>query len=400
MGRTYLVIFAGLTIGLGPAAIDSYVAALGVIKDSLNLTVYEAQLSLSITIFGMGIGQVFCGPLSDRFGRVKPLYLGFALYLAGCVICLMASSIEVLLIGRALQGVSAAAGQIVARAILRDLYDGTDLAHAMSDATAVMSLVVLASPWLGLWSTKLLGWHGDFVFLTMYGLSVFGLMHWRIRETNGRRDPDSIRLKTLYRSAVSVLTHQQSLAFILVLVSGTVAMMAYVVNAPIVYEQSFGITGSTFAALYSVVGVGVFSGQVLNRYLIRRLGTMNSVMLVLGLALVALTTALSFSLLDLLNGYGYAAAMIAYCSFFMMAVSSSTSLVMDPHGHIAGFAASLLGTLSLSTGTLSAMLLSSFVDGKASNGLLCMVLSVLVSFLIAASWLWAARLRRLETSTS
>lgn len=398
MGRTFLAVFAGLTIGLGPAAIDSYTAAVGAVQDSLGLSVYEAQLSLSITIFAMGLGQVFCGPLSDRFGRMRPLYAGIFLYLAGSVICYLAPSIEVLIAGRALQGVGASAGQIVARAILRDLYDGVKLANAMSEATAVMSLVVLVSPWMGLWFTRYLGWNGDFVFLALYVLIVLALTRLRLRETNGRRDPDTIKLRILWRSAKTIVLHGQSGTFMLVLVIGTIAMMSYVINAPIVYAESFGITGSKFAALYSVVGIGVFCGQMGNRYLIMRIGTMNSVLLVLGIALGGLTIALGFAALDLLSGYGFAAAIITFATFFMMAVSSATSLVMDPHGKIAGFAASLLGTLSLAGATSSSMQLAPWVAGKATHVLACMVLSLLASFLIAAAWLWRARLRYLEAN--
>lgn len=394
--QTFIIIYLGLLLGTGPAAIDSYAPLLSLIAADLQIGVADAQLGLATALFAMGVGQIFIGPAADRWGRTRPVYAGLGLFVLGSVLALAAPGIELLLVGRFLQGLGAATGQILVRAILRDLFTGQDLAHATASVTAIMGVVVIMSPVTGYLLAHAFGWRAMFGALLLYGGMLLAATRWGYRETITFVNPDALRPAAMLRAARRIVVHPQSLRFLLVLLVGGFAMFSYVISAPVVYAASFDTAGTKFALLYSTMGGGALSGQILNRWLIRRIGTVPTMVLALGCATLSLLTGLTLQLLGLLGAYGFTAVLFLFAAGFLIAVSNATALVMDPHGNYAGFAASLVGTLSFAIGSLTGTAIAQLADGDAAVLLACMLASVLACLGFAASWLWRARHRRAE----
>lgn len=396
---TFTIIFLGLLLGTGPAAVDSYAPILVFVADDLAVPATSAQLGLSVVLFAMGLGQIIMGPIADRWGRTRPLYAGVLLMIVGSLLSLLAPNIEVLLLGRLLQGLGAATGQILVRAILRDLYSGPALAHATATVTAIMAVVVLMSPPAGYLLAHAFGWRAMFFALLGYGVVLLLFARWKYTETIDKPNPHALRPASMLRAARKIFVHPQSCRFLLVLLIGGFAMFSYVVSSPVVYATSYATTGTKFALLYSSMGVGALIGQLLNRWLINSIGTVPTMIVALGCTAAALALGLLLQLLDLMNAYGFAATLFVFAAGFLMAVSNATALVMDPHGRYAGFAASLVGTLSFVIGSIVGTAIARYAAGDAVIILASMLASVLVCLALTADWLWQARHRHPETVT-
>ena len=391
MNRSFIVVFISLLIGLGPAGIDGFAPIVATIADDYQLSAINVQLGITAFVIAMGLGQIFIGPISDRFGRTTPLYAGMIAYIVGSLICVIAPNLSILLIGRTLQGFGASCGQIIARAIMRDLYSGRDLARITSDTTAIMSIVVLLSPPLAFIVSVTFSWQGVFLILGIYAFIMLLVAKFKYQETLEEFDTKILQPRKIMNAILRISLHPQSRSFMIVLVVGGMAMFSYVVSAPNVYKVSFQTTGITFAILYAVIGLGVIIGQVINRYLINIIGTLSTIIVTLGIACLAVSTGLIFALAGQMNVYGYTLVIILFAMGFMMMVANATSLVMDPHGKIAGFAASLVGSLTFMLGSIIGTIVAYLAQGSAAIVLASMLLWLLISLGFSIHWLYKAR---------
>ena len=400
MSRAFIVIFTGLMVGLGPVSIDSYAPIQGLVKEGLDLTQEQTLLGMSYMIFSMGLFQIAAGPLSDRYGRKRVMMLGIATFIVGTVTCAFAGNLAVLLAGRVLQGAGAAAGQIVGRAVLRDLYSGPDLAHVNAGSMGTMAAIVFVAPLISHFIASVGGWNAPFFALLLYGLLLLGLTATRYKETLAEHNEDALKLAELKSSAISLVKHPQSRTFLLVLIISGIAMLTYVISAQLVYEKEYGVTGFTFAALYSLIGLGVFTGQMLNRALIHSLGTLTTAAAALAVAFLAAIVGLTLSSAGLLGEYGFACVIFVFAMGTMMCVANSMALVMDPHGRIAGFASSMIGFLSFVIASSVGTVIAWLNKGDATATLASISLALALMLALVLDWFWRARHRYAATAAS
>ncbi len=393
MSRAFVVIYSGLMVGMGPMSIDGYAPLQGMVGDGLRVSPEQALLGMSYLVFSMGLFQVFAGPLSDRFGR-KPVFLfGLSAFIAGSAICMLAGNLATLLAGRVLQGMGASAGQIVGRAILRDLYTGPDLAHTNSGSMGTMSAVVFLTPLASFLVADAWGWNATFGVFLAYGAAMLIVTALAYRETLPEPNEDALNPAGIRDAARALLAHPQSRTFLAVLVVSGAAMFSYVISAQYVYEREYGVTGLEFAVLYSLIGLGVFSGQMLNRVLIHRIGTLPTATLSIGAATATCLAGLALSALGLLGAHGFACIVFVFAMGTLMCVSNSMALVLDPHGRIAGFASSMMGFLTFVFGAAVGTAVAWLSGGSATATLGCMTAAVLLMLILVADWLWRARHR-------
>lgn len=393
MNRTFIVLYTGLMVGLGPVCIDSFAPVQGMIRDNLELTQEQALLGMTYLIFSMGFFQVLVGPLSDRFGRKPIMLLGLVSFIAGSVVCFLAGNLSVLLAGRVLQGLGGATGQIVGRAILRDLHSGPDLAHINASSIGVMAAAVFISPLLSQQLAAVFSWHVPFAALAVFGLVLLALTVLRYEETLAEKNPEALKVSQVKAAALALACHPQSRIFLLVLILGAVGMFSYVVSAQHIYATEYGITGIRFAFLYSFIGIGVLIGQVLNRHLIHKIGTLATIAWGLLFSLLATLSGVLLSAAGILGGVGFAAVIFAFAMGTMMCAANSMALVMDPHGQIAGFASSMIGFLTFSIGATAGTALAWVNEGDATATLAGMLAVLVVMLALALDWLWRARHR-------
>src|SRR3954470_8749703 len=179
--RTALTL--GAFVALGPLTIDMYLPALPTITRELGTTSATVQLTLTGTLLGLGLGQLVLGPLSDAFGRRRPLLAGTALHVLASLLVLVAPNVAVLGTLRVLQGAGAAAGAVIALAVVRDLYDGRAAATMLSRLFLVLGVAPVLAPTIGGEILRFTSWRGVFALLAVYGVLLLVLGAVALRET-------------------------------------------------------------------------------------------------------------------------------------------------------------------------------------------------------------------------
>ena len=288
---------------------------------------------------------------------------GLFLYVVGGLISFIAPNIEVLLAGRFLQGLGGSAGQVVGRAMMRDLYSGRELAAKMSLTMAVFAAGPLIAPLLGYTLTNFAGWRAVFLAMMFFGAALWSVGILRLQETLAETDKQTWKIKTILHSSRRFIAHRQSRVFFFVGACMTTIIYLFLANISQLFRDEFGVSGAFFAASFSFIGVGIIVGQIANHKLIRHIGALGSTALALSLLLSVSLLIAAISAVDELNVYGFVALMFVFSAAFSAVFSNATALAIDPHGDIAGLASSFIGFGTAVIGTFVASTLTYWCDG-------------------------------------
>ncbi|WP_308258075.1 Bcr/CflA family efflux MFS transporter [Pseudonocardia lacus] len=349
--RLRLVLILGALIALGPLTIDMYLPALPTITGELATTDSAVQLTLTGTLLGLGLGQLVIGPLSDALGRKRPLLAGTALHVLASVLCLVAPNIAVLGTARLLQGLGAAAGAVIAMAIVRDLYTGRPAATLLSRLILVMGAAPVIAPTLGSWLLSFTSWRGVFAALALYALVLMPVAAKLLPETLPveRRQAPSVRgtLRTygrLFRDRTFVG---------LALVAGLTmsGMFGYVSGASFVFQEEFGLTQQQFALAFSSGAIWLIGATQLNPVLLRRFEPRQILFAAVATGAVAAALMLGLALV----GAGILGVLLPlWLALFAagFALPNAPVVALARHGDNAGTAAALLGAMQFGIGAI------------------------------------------------
>lgn len=391
-----IIIYCGLLMSSAAFSTDIVLPSFPAIETGLATSNTLVQWTISAFMMAAGAGQVVWGGVSDRFGRRAALGVGLAIYFAGCLLAVFTPSIELLLAARALQGFGAASAMVSSRAIIRDLHSGDDLAHNLALATAIFAAGPILAPLLGGVIEELSGWRMTFGALAAYG----GLLLVAVAalpETIASKTADATRLATIIRRTRRMLAHPQSRHFLVFSAITNSAMFLILASLPVIYDVHFGVTGFAFSVFFAIHGLGIVVGQIGNRRLIRSRGTVPA-MITGGIILVVTGVLITAgAVLDLLNAYSLSAVMILYATSYMIVYSNASSMVLDPHGDIAGFAAAVFGFCSQVGGALIVSVIVLFT-GSSITAFGVALFSVCLASLAGTLW-WRAGARERLNAT-
>lgn len=346
MSRPFLVMFTGLLLALNAFSCDITLPAFWSMERSLGAPIEHVQAVIPVFLFCSAIGQLVFGPASDAFGRRPVILAGVALYIAGALIAAAADTLTVALWGRALQGFGSACGAVIARALLRDVHSGPELARTMAFASSVIALGPIIAPLVGYGLVVVGEWRGVFVGMALYGAGLATMVLTRLEETNKSPDRSAIAPGRLMAAIGRVFANRQSRYFVLLSGINSFAILSYVTNAPRLYKSAFGVEGLAFTAMFAATGAGIVAGQYVNARLISRLGVMASTR---AAALILCSMAIAIALLShlgIITLFLFAGLMLIYNASFLVVMSNAVSLVIDPHREIAGVASSTVGFVS------------------------------------------------------
>ncbi len=326
----------------------------------------RAQLVLTSFVLGMGFGTFVTGPLSDAFGRKPVLLAGVGLYILGALFGALAQSLELLLAARLLQGIGAAGPRIVSLAIIRDLYAGRTMARLMSLVMLIFSLVPVFAPALGALISHFAGWRGLFASFVIFALISALWVGLRQPETLAPENRRPLAPDTLASALCAVLAHPVVRRAILIqsLIFG--ALFAMLSSTQPIFDITFG-QGDNFPYWFGGISMVTASANVLNARLVMRLGMRRMVhrALIGGLTITGLVLALFAA--RLLEGAPALAAYVLWQAslFFMIGLTLGNvgAIAMEPMGHIAGMAASVIGAVSTVAAVLIAAPLGLAFDG-------------------------------------
>ncbi|WP_417741382.1 MFS transporter [Salipiger sp.] len=365
-GRVEFIALLAMLFATIAFSIDAMLPALPEIGAELTPeAVNRAQLVVTSFVFGMGIGTFFTGPLSDVFGRKPVLLGGSALYIVASICAAYAETLELLLAARLLQGLGAAGPRVVALAIVRDLYSGREMARIMSFVMMVFTLFPALAPSIGAVIIAATGWRGIFwAFVAFSSIASIWLMV-RLSETHPPENRRPFRLKT-FRAALAELFGQRVVVISIGVQALIFAMLFSMISTvQQIYDISFG-RAETFPLWFGGVAILAASGSVLNAALVMRLGMrfLITAMLSVQVALAGITLAL-FAF-GLSGTPGFALFLVWQLSVFFqmgLTVGNINAIAMEPVGHIAGLAASVIGAVATVAGVLIAVPNGLMFDG-------------------------------------
>lgn len=350
-----LMSIAALTIDAILPAISTIGTAIGSPDPTDN------QLLITMIFLGLGVGQLGFGPISDSLGRKPVVYMGFGIFLLGSVVCLMATSLEVMVAGRILQGMGLAAPRTISISIIRDSYKGDRMARTMSFVTAFFILVPIIAPALGKLVLDAQGWHAIFVAQMVLAV-IIGLWFWRRQgETLHPGHKITLSAANFVAGTREFFRHRETVAFTLSsgLLNG--AFLVYLGSAQYIFEEQYGLKELfpfIFAGLAFSIGLATFmNGTLVMRFGMRRLSMTASVVFCLAALLY------SFLFKNMPNPSIYVflgfLSVIFLCLGFMW--GNFRSLAMEPIGHIAGIGAAINGFFSTVVSVPIATFIGSFV---------------------------------------
>ncbi|HYO40268.1 MAG TPA: multidrug effflux MFS transporter [Nocardioidaceae bacterium] len=351
-----VVLLLGSLIALGPLSIDLYLPALPQLTDDLSASPSSVQLTLTGILVGLGLGQLVIGPLTDIYGRRRPLLVGIAVNVLTSVLCAVAPTIVVLDILRVVQGIGAAAASVVAMAVVRDLFTGRAAAGVISRLVMVMGLAPVLAPSLGSAVLTVGSWRTVFLVLAGLGVLIGALAAFALGETLPPERRAAPGLRTTLRGYGVLLRDPSLVGFMLIASLTMAAVFAYVSGASFVLQDGFGLDERTFGILFSVGAVGLIAASQVNVVLLRRFGPGSilsaalTAAAVAGVVLLANAVTGTGGLLGILVPVWVIMAMVALCG------PNATALALADHGERAGAAAALLGAAQFTVGAVVAPL--------------------------------------------
>lgn len=359
--RVEFFLALGGLAAMGPASMDMFFPALPAAARDLHVSPSAVMLTVTAYLVGVTIGQAV-GPLSDVLGRRRPLLAGVVLFTVASLICATAQSIEVLAGARLVQGLAAAAGVVLSRAIIRDLYTGADVARHYSTLIFIVGLSAVVSPTIGTRVLGLTSWRGIFVILFVLGAVLLAVVVARLPETlpPARRRPGSARATG--RTYRGLLRDRRFLGYGVTLSCGTGALTALVTGSTFVVQDGFDASTQAFAFLFSAGAVAVVLVTVLNRRLLRSFSARR--LLVAGLATNA-AGAVALLAVGRLSLPVYAACFVVLIASWGLISANGTALAVRDYAPVAGATLALVGIMQYTTGALAAPLAGAVGDGTA-----------------------------------
>ncbi len=261
-----------LLTALGPFSVDMYLASLPDIGRSLATSPAAVQLTLSVYLIGYAVGQLLYGPLSDRFGRKPVLLVALTGYCIASVGCAIAPTIETLLVARALQALGSSGSIVIARAVVRDLYEGARAGRELALMGAIFSLAPVIAPSVGGLLQSGFGWRANFVVLTVIGLSAILLVWLMLPETLRTRSSAPPGLGAIIAGYGEILRHPSFLAYLGLIGASFGGVFAWISASPFVLQELYGLTPFWFGFAFAGASVGFLTGSILSTRLVTRLG--------------------------------------------------------------------------------------------------------------------------------
>ncbi|MNK08463.1 Bicyclomycin resistance protein [compost metagenome] len=378
----FLILILGSLSALGPFSIDMYLPGFSAIAKDLHTTPNKVSLSLSSYFIGISAGQLLYGPLLDRFGRKKPLYIGLTVYILASIGCALTTNIDVFIALRFVQAVGSCAAAVASMAMVRDLFPPEDSPKVFSLLLLVVGLSPMLAPTIGGYVILGFGWHLIFVILAFMGLAVllasrFGLPH--------TRKPDhsiSLKPKPIIASFIKVFIHPQ---FYTYAISGGIAfsgLFTYVAGSPILFMDIFKVSGETYGWIFAFMSISFIGTSQLNSLLLKKYNSEQLVYCGLALQCIVSIAFLIAAINNWLDLYGTIAMLFLYLGCLGLTNPNTAGLSLAPFSNNAGSASALLGAMQLGLGALASMAVGIFVKDSMVPMIVIMTSSTIIALIV------------------
>ncbi|NJQ16112.1 multidrug effflux MFS transporter [Streptomyces bohaiensis] len=388
-----VTLILGSLSALPALSMDLYLPALPEVGNVLGTSASSVQLTLTTCLLGLALGQLIIGPMSDQLGRRRPLIVGMVCYVVASAACALAPGIEALTAFRLLQGLAGAAGIVIARAVVRDLYEGVAMARFFSTLLLISGVAPIMAPVLGGQMLRVTNWRGLFVVLAVLGLILVLIVARWLPETLPREQRHSGGVGPALRTMGGLFRDRVFTGYLLAGALTFATLFAYVAASPFVVQEIYGGSPQTFSLLFMINSIGLVAvSQINGKILVGRV-SLNRVMAV---GLVIITIAAVALLLVTAGAFGDAGLVpVSVGLFVLMAAmalvlpnANSQALTLTPHA--AGSASALLGASQFFIGAVASPLVG--IAGEhtavpmAVVQLSCVVLAALAFVVLCRPW--------------
>lgn len=382
--RFATVLILGTLTAVSPFSIDMYLPAFPQIADALNTNLSQVALTLTGYFVGLAAGQLFYGPVMDRFGRKRPLYFGLIVYILASLACGFAQSIESLIAFRFVQALGGCGAGVAAFAMVRDLFSPRESAKVLSTLVLILGASPLFAPTIGSLLSANLGW--PWLFHTLAGgvLILLGVVIFFLAESRGP-DPDhKLHPIAIGRTYLSIFRNPAFYVYSMAGSIGFSGLFIYLAASPTIFMKIFGVTQNVYATIFAGIAGGfVFTSQM-NVLLLKRLR--NETILIASIAFLTLVSAV-FALtayFDWYSVWSVVGLLFLILSAVGLANPNATALAMAPFGARAGSAAALVGFVQMTIGAMASFIVGLLkVESLASIAIIFFgtsLLSLLIIF--------------------
>jgi MFS transporter, DHA1 family, multidrug resistance protein len=378
----FLIFILGLLSTISPFSIDMYLPGFPAIAKDLNSSISSIQLSLTSYFIGIASGQMLYGPLLDRFGRKKPMYIGLTVYILASIGCAFTESAQSLIVMRFFQALGGCAGMVAAQTLVRDLFPVNKIAQALSLMTLVVAISPMVAPAIGGYMTVAFGWHSVFIVLAIITVGLVVCIYFFL-PSGKKPDPTiSLKPKAVVANFYKVLKQPQFLIYTLTGGFAAAAPFAYIAGSSDVFINLYGFTPQEYGWIFAWVAGIIIGCTQLNLFLLRKFTSQQIIKVNICIQSffgIVLLTGTYFGWFDKIG-------LIAFISLFLaghgLTNANANALALAPFKRHTGSAASLGGSFRMAMGGIASALVSAFHNDTAIPMIGVMVGCVLVGFVI------------------
>jgi len=361
----HLILILGLLSSIGPLSIDMYLPAFPTIAKDLNTPVSSVMLSLSSFFIGISFGQLIYGPLLERYGRKKPLYVGLFIYALSSIACATTYTVDTLVAFRFFQAIGGCVGMVAARAMVRDLFEVKDNAKVFSTLMLVVAVSPIIAPTLGGYLSALVGWRSIFLVLLGIIMLIIAGIYFLLPESK-KPDPNySLKPASILKSFGSVIRNYQFAMYTFTAAVAYAGLYAYISGSPFVFMVLFKVTEQEYGWIFAIVAAGLISATQFNTLLLKKFSSEQVVRVALYTQTLIGFVLASTSIFQINELYSTVTLIFLFlcCQGFIF--PNASALSMAPFAHNAGSASALMGFIQMSIGAIMSAVVSVLQNGTS-----------------------------------
>ncbi len=375
----FLTIFLGVMTAMAPLSTDMYLPSLPEIGTAFGISTSMVQLTLTMTMVGMSLGQVLGGPVSDRLGRKVPLFLGMAGFTAASLVCSFTENIYVFLVARFVQGLSGAFGIVISRAVARDVVSGPELMKFMALLMMVNGLAPIAAPVFGAQILRFTSWHGIFEVLVVVGvMQIIATAFFKETLKSGER----VRSFTEgFVAFGSLIKNRYFFGQCLLQCFYFGSFFAYIAGSSFLFQNIYEVTPQTYSYIFGGIGIGL---MIMGMLPAKMAGAVEEITFLKWSLIVPFVTSLFFLAGVLLDAPIWYTLPVLFLTIVPLSImgAASTSLSLSRCGKNAGSASALLGFFNMILGGVMMPVTGIAGDHTAVPMAVLMVLGYLLSLVV------------------